>query len=211
MQETLLAAAENAGAEMRRGVSVKHVERGVEPTLIVDVHSHERISARLVVAADGRGSAVRKWTGFSVCEQSYGYYMAGVLLTNVPAPSEIFYAVFNSELGAWTGLIPQVGDRFRACFVYPKTMGYRLQGESMLNLFIRSIPYHRKNDSHRLRVDYQVGSYGSGENLLFIGGESVSTPAQSRTPSRTPRGIPPPSHSDEGPMQDCSALPHSVA
>jgi 2-polyprenyl-6-methoxyphenol hydroxylase-like FAD-dependent oxidoreductase len=137
MQETLLAAAENAGAEVRRGISVEHVERGVEPTVVVEGHSHERISARLVVAADGRGSAVRKWTGFSVCEQSNDYYMAGVLLTNVHASREIFYAVFNPELGTWTGLIPQVGDQFRAYFVYPKTMGYRLQGESMLNLFIR--------------------------------------------------------------------------
>ena len=93
--------------------------------------------------------------------------MAGVLLTNVHAPSEIFYAVFNPELGKWTGLIPQAGDRFRAYFVYPKTMGYRLQGKSKPNLFIHGIPYHRRNDSHRRRVDYQVGSYGSGENLLF--------------------------------------------
>lgn len=137
MQETLLAAAENAGAEVRRGVSVEHVERGVEPAVVVEGHSHERISARLVVAADGRGSAVRKWAGFSVCEQSNDYYMAGVLLTNVHASREIFYAVFNPELGTWTGLIPQAGDQFRAYFVYPKTMGYRLQGESMLNLFIR--------------------------------------------------------------------------
>lgn len=137
MQETLLAAAENAGAEVRRGISVEHVERGVEPTVVVEGHSHERISARLVVAADGRGSAVRKWTGFSVCEQSNDYYMAGVLLTNVHASREIFYAVFNPELGTWTGLIPQAGDQFRAYFVYPKTMGYRLQGESMLGLFIR--------------------------------------------------------------------------
>src|SRR5271169_5044333 len=45
MQETLLAAAENAGAEVRRGVSVEHVERGVEPTVVVDGHRHERISA----------------------------------------------------------------------------------------------------------------------------------------------------------------------
>lgn len=137
MQETLIAAAENAGAEVRRGVSVEHVERGVEPTVVVDGQSHERLSARLVVAADGRGSAVRKWTGFSVCEQTNAYYMAGVLLTNVPAPPEIFYAVFNPELGTWTGLIPQAGGQFRAYFTYPKTMGFRLQGESMLNLFIR--------------------------------------------------------------------------
>jgi 2-polyprenyl-6-methoxyphenol hydroxylase-like FAD-dependent oxidoreductase len=137
MQEALLAAAENAGAEVRRGVSVEHVERGVGPTVVVDGSNPERISARLVVAADGRGSAVRKRTGFSVSEQSNGYYMAGALLTNVPAPPEIFYAVFNPELGTWTGLIPQAGERFRAYFVYPKTMGYRLQGESRLSVFIR--------------------------------------------------------------------------
>lgn len=137
MQETLLAAAENAGAEVRRGVSVAHVEGGSEPAVVVDGHSHERISARLVVAADGRGSAARKWTGFSVCEQNNGLYMAGVLLANVPTPPEIFYAVFNPELGTWTGLFPQGGYRCRAYFVYPKSLGYRLQGESMLCIFIR--------------------------------------------------------------------------
>jgi menaquinone-9 beta-reductase len=137
MQETLLAAAENAGAEVRRGVSVERIEPGVEPAVVVDGRCRERISARLVVAADGRGSAARKWAGFSVCGQANAYYMAGVLLTNVSAPPEIFYAVFNPELGTWSGLIPQAGGRFRAYFTYPKTMGYRLQGEPMLNRFIR--------------------------------------------------------------------------
>ena len=138
MQETLLVAAENAGAEVRRGVNVEHVEPGVEPAVVVVVDGHEeRILARLVVGADGRGSAVRKWAGFSVCEQSNDYYMAGVLLTNVRASAEIMYAVFNPEIGTWTGLIPQTGNQSRAYFVYPKTIGYRLQGESMLGQFIR--------------------------------------------------------------------------
>jgi 2-polyprenyl-6-methoxyphenol hydroxylase-like FAD-dependent oxidoreductase len=137
MQETLLAAAENAGAEVRRGVSVEQIECGAEPAVVVDGHGRERISARLVVGADGRGSAARKWAGFPVCEQNNGYYMAGVLLTNVHSPTGIFYAVFNPELGTWSGLIPQAGGQFRAYFVYPKTMGYRLQGGSMLSQFIR--------------------------------------------------------------------------
>ena len=136
MQETLLAAAESAGVEVRRGVSVARVEPGVKPTVVVDGRSPERISARLVVAADGRGSATRK-SGFSVCKQSNDYYMAGVLLTNPRASAEIMYAVFNPEIGTWTGLIPQAGGQSRAYFVYPKTMGYRLQGESMLSQFIR--------------------------------------------------------------------------
>jgi 2-polyprenyl-6-methoxyphenol hydroxylase-like FAD-dependent oxidoreductase len=136
MQETLLAAAENAGAEVRRGASVERIECGAEPAVVVDGNGHERISARLVVAADGRGSAARKFAGFPICEQSNGYYMAGVLLTNVHISPEIFYGVSNPELGTWIGLIPQAGDQFRAYFVYPKTMGYRLQGESMLSLFV---------------------------------------------------------------------------
>jgi 2-polyprenyl-6-methoxyphenol hydroxylase-like FAD-dependent oxidoreductase len=137
MQETLLAAAENAGAEVRRGVSVEKIECGVEPAVVVDGHGHERIAARLVVAADGRGSAARRWTGFPICEQSNGYYMAGVLLTNVRTSAEVFCAVFNPDLGTWTGLIPQAHGQFRAYFVYPKTMNYRLQGESMLSQFVR--------------------------------------------------------------------------
>jgi len=137
MQETLLAAAEDAGAEVRRGVTVHQVEGGTQPVVVVDGASPERISARLVVAADGRGSVVRKQIGFSVSEQNNDYYMAGVLLTDVHAPSDVMYAVFNPELGTWTGLIPQAGGRFRAYLTYPKTAGYRIQGESMLNLFIR--------------------------------------------------------------------------
>src|SRR3984957_6094131 len=137
MQETLLVAAENAGAEVRRGVSVEHIECGAKPAVVLNGHGHERISAHLVVAADGRGSAARKWAGFPICEQNNDYYMAGVLLTNVYASTETMHAVFNPDLGTWTGLIPQAGDQFRAYFVYPKTMGPRLQGESMLGLFVR--------------------------------------------------------------------------
>jgi menaquinone-9 beta-reductase len=137
MQETLLSAAENAGAEVRRGVSVEHIESGAQPAVVLNGHSHERISGRLVVAADGRGSAGRKWAGFPVCEQVNSFYMAGVLLTNVHASRETIYFVFNPDLGLSIGLVPLAGDRFRAYFMYPKTMDYRLQGESMLSLFIR--------------------------------------------------------------------------
>ena len=137
MQEVLLAAAEEAGAEVRRGVSVRHVEPGDEPAIVMDGDNPERISARLVIAADGRGSPVRKQTGFSVSEQSNDYYMAGVLLAGVGASTDVMHAVFNPELGTWTGLIPQGGGKFRAYLTYPKTAGYRLQGDSMFEMFLR--------------------------------------------------------------------------
>jgi 2-polyprenyl-6-methoxyphenol hydroxylase-like FAD-dependent oxidoreductase len=137
MQETLLAAAEKAGAEVRRGVSVQHVESGIEPAVVIDGGSAERIAARLVIGADGRNSATRKQTGFPVSVQNNDYYMAGVLLTNVHASTEVMHAVFNPEPGTWTGLIPQAGGQFRAYLTYPKTMGFRLQGEAMFDRFIQ--------------------------------------------------------------------------
>ena len=162
MQETLLAAAEDAGAEVRRGLGVEHIECGAIPAVTVNGHSHQRISARLVVAADGRGSMARKRTGFSVCEQINGYYMAGVLLANVHASAETIYAVFNPEIGTWVGLIPQAGERFRAYFVYSKTMGYRLQGESMLNQFFRE-----SAKGYPPLADYYAGAKSAGPLASF--------------------------------------------
>ncbi len=162
MQETLLAAAENAGAEVRRGVSVEHVECGTEPAVVVDGQSHQRISARLVVAADGRGSSVRKFAGFPVREQVHGCYMAGVLLENVRASTEILYGVFNPEFGTWAGLIPQAGDRSRAYLVYPKTTGYRLQGESMLSLFCSE-----SAKGYAPMADYYAGVKSAGPLASF--------------------------------------------
>ena len=162
MQETLLAAAENAGAEVRRGVSLKHIESGAMPSVTVEGNSRQPISARLVVAADGRGSVARKWAGFSVCEQNNDYYMAGVLLGGVRASTETIYAVFNPELGTWVGLIPQAGERFRAYFVYPKTAGYRLQGESMLSQFFR-----KSAEGYPPLADYYVGAKSVGPLASF--------------------------------------------
>jgi menaquinone-9 beta-reductase len=136
MQETMLAAAEQAGAEVRRGVTVDRIETGKMPAVITNGGAHERIAARLVVAADGRGSVARKWAGFDVQEQSNPYYMAGVLLTGVTSPSDMIYFMFNPELGMAAVLVAIGQDRYRAYFIYPQTAGYRLQGEAMLGLFL---------------------------------------------------------------------------
>lgn len=162
MQETILDAAENAGAEVRRGVSVEHIEGGAVPAVVLNGHSHERVPARLVVVADGRGSPARKWAGFSVCEQVNGYYMAGVLLTNVHASRETIYFVFNPVLGTCIGLIPLAGDRFRAYFMYPKTMGYRLQGESSLDLFVSE-----SAKTYAPLADYYAGAISIGPLASF--------------------------------------------
>jgi menaquinone-9 beta-reductase len=140
MQETLLAAAERAGAEVRRGVTVEQIEPGKTPAVITNGGTHERIAARLVVAADGRGSVARKWGGFAVQEQSNPYYMAGVLLTEVEAPADTIYFLFNPAIGMCAVLVPLGDSQFRAYLIYPKANGYRLQGDSMLGQFISESP-----------------------------------------------------------------------
>jgi menaquinone-9 beta-reductase len=140
MQETLLTAAEQAGAEVRRGVTVALIETGRTPAVITDEGGHERIAARLVVAADGRGSVARKWVGFAVQEQLSSYYMAGVLLTDVKAPTDTIYFLFNPNLGMCAVLIPLGNCRFRAYLIYPKTVAYRLQGDAMLSRFTSESP-----------------------------------------------------------------------
>ena len=136
LQESLLAAAETAGAQVRRGVTVDRIEPGTRPTVITIDSGSERIVARLVVAADGRESASRKWAGFTVRKQPNDYYMAGVLLSNVHSSPDLVYYLFNPVLGTAIGLFNIGGDRFRAYFMYPKSSSYRLQGEQMWNAFL---------------------------------------------------------------------------
>ena len=79
MQEAVLAAAQNAGAEVRRGVSVTEIKTGKTPSAVVqDGEGIEEISARLVVAADGRASMARKWVGFKVQEEAQPFLFAGL-------------------------------------------------------------------------------------------------------------------------------------
>ena len=136
MQETLLAAAETAGAEVRRGVVVQGIERDGQPVVLARVNDRtERIPARFVVAADGRGSAVRKWLGFAVEKNVQPFLFAGVLLTDVAARSDMGVFIFNPDLGTLAVVIPQSKGRYRAYFGYPATAAFRLQGSESLSLF----------------------------------------------------------------------------
>jgi len=64
MQEIVLDAARVAGAEIWRGASVREVRLRSNPTALVEREGHAReLSARLIVAADGRSSMARNWGG----------------------------------------------------------------------------------------------------------------------------------------------------
>ena len=129
LQEAVLAAAEKAGAEVRRGVKVTGVTPGGEPSVEVE---GERISARLVVGADGRNSLVRKWGGFEVSEAEPEQLLSGVFLENVSIPENENVVVFNPFLTQIAFIFPQKGGKARAYFGCRTSAGIRPQGDAGL-------------------------------------------------------------------------------
>lgn len=137
MQEVALAAAQNAGAVVRRGVSVTELKTGSKPSVVVqDGKRNEEIGARLLVAADGRASMARKWAGFDVQEEAQPFLFAGLSLADMSSPDENAYLLFNPSLGMATAITPVGRGRFRTYVAYQTGADYRLQGDENVSLFV---------------------------------------------------------------------------
>lgn len=130
LQEAVLAAAKKAGAEVRRGVRVRNVTPGREPTVEIETDGGtETVSARLVVGADGRNSLVRKWAGFEAVETKAKQMLAGVFMENINCEGDTSNIIFNPFLGQIAFVFPQKGKRARAYFGCRTAAGVRLQGD----------------------------------------------------------------------------------
>ncbi len=139
MQETLLAAAAAAGAEVRRGVRAQAVTPGAKPSVTVErgAGQTEQVAARLVVGADGRGSLMRKWGGFTERRDDDRLFLSGVLfehMNNVAADTVCL--VNNFATGTASIVFPQGSGRVRAYFVSWVKDGIRLQGEKDVARFV---------------------------------------------------------------------------
>lgn len=137
MQTALLAAAEDAGAEVRRGAGVENVMRGRPATVSSRVggklHSDR---ADLVVGADGRDSAVATWTGFRRHRDPERLRVAGVSLLGMKAPTDRCEVFFRPHLGLMSTVIPVGNDRFRTYLSYDqRSREDRLGGSGSLPLF----------------------------------------------------------------------------
>lgn len=136
MQEALLAAAESAGAEVRRGVKVRGLETGREPAVTIEANGGSAtVSARLVVGADGRGSMVRKWGGFEVLADDKGLQLAGLLLDGVNGVDDRGIMVLDPFKQRAALLFPQGDGKARAYFGNRVDEGMRLQGEKDVPTF----------------------------------------------------------------------------
>ncbi|HEY5867846.1 MAG TPA: FAD-dependent monooxygenase, partial [Candidatus Tectomicrobia bacterium] len=140
MQEVVLQAAEAAGAKVQRGASVRSVQPGRLPSVVIDHDGHQtELRARLVVGADGRSSMVRQWANFPVQQDPDRLYIAGVLLEEMSAPPEHTSSIaYNTALGLEALLFPQGQGRVRAYLVHNKDAPYRLHGTTHLAGFVKA-------------------------------------------------------------------------
>ena len=107
MQEILLGAAEDAGAQVRRGASIKGVEGGQVPKVhAANGASDEVLEAMLVVGADGRASKVRNWIGFEKNNDPERLIVSGLLIEGSSIPDDAVHLFRKSSAGEEALFLP---------------------------------------------------------------------------------------------------------
>jgi 2-polyprenyl-6-methoxyphenol hydroxylase-like FAD-dependent oxidoreductase len=117
MQEVLLRLAGAAGADVRRGVTVKGVRPGERASVLLqDDGDADVVEARLVVGADGRQSQVRHWGSFEIDRDPKCLAISGVLLNGMKAGNDSVHVFAPPTFGQVALLFPLGDERCRAYF-----------------------------------------------------------------------------------------------
>ena len=137
MQEALINAASNAGAEVRRGARVREISLNGSPSVQASLEGQSQAyQARLVVCADGRSSMGRTSGGFSVQADPDQNMVAGVLLDNLPLKDDGTHVWMNPSAGHTSFVFCQGDGRGRAYVAYPAAAGYSISGASGYSQFL---------------------------------------------------------------------------
>jgi 2-polyprenyl-6-methoxyphenol hydroxylase-like FAD-dependent oxidoreductase len=164
-QEALLAAAEAAGAEVRRGARVTGVATGSQPSVTFETNGRtESSTARLIIGADGRGSMVRKWAGFELNEDPDHQWLAGILFENTSAPTDTSVATFSPFVSRLALVFPQGDGRARYYFGARSTE-QRLAGDKDVQRFIE------ESVKLGMPAEYFEGAQPAGPLAAFSGAD----------------------------------------
>jgi 2-polyprenyl-6-methoxyphenol hydroxylase-like FAD-dependent oxidoreductase len=138
MQEVLIDAAMQAGASVLRGVPAMEVMPKPDLGVRLQANGEERIyRSRLVIGADGRTSASRKWGQFTVQRDPDRMLIAGVLLDNLSAPQDMVSIYINPNHNQFAFTVPLGDKRFRCYAGFYQQPGYRrLSGNKDVAEFI---------------------------------------------------------------------------
>jgi len=137
MQEALIQAAHGAGAEIWRGVTAREITSGNPPAVMVEREGGlQKVTARLVVCADGRSSTGRKWGGFQSRRAQQKLFGAGQLFKNLATAEGTFILLVNPQLRRYAILLPIGGGLVRGYLMYDSSQLDRLQGASQVSRFV---------------------------------------------------------------------------
>ena len=141
LQAAVLEHAERSGADVWRGVRVDGVTGGEGGALPMVSAGRSgaltRLSARLVVGADGRGSPTRNWVGFPTKQDPDRNLVAGVLMENVALSDDATHAWLDTENGHFILNFPQGQGRARVYLCYAANSTRRYTGAADVNVVLR--------------------------------------------------------------------------
>ena len=137
LQQACIDAAARAGVDVWRGARVTGIRPGRPPVVVVERDAQrQEMSARIVIAADGRGSAARGLAGFATRRDPERLLFTGVYLDDVAIAPGYFYQFTDPARARIAYVFPQRDGRAR-CYVgwNVATDLPRLQGESAFPAF----------------------------------------------------------------------------
>src|SRR3954451_12859860 len=134
-QEAMLAHAAAAGASVRRDVDAVHVTPGASPSVSFQHDGPQEVSCRLVIAADGRESGVRKSLDIDLDSTEPKLMMAGILVDGVsdwPADQQT-----DGVFGDFNFLVfPQAGGQVRLYGAWNVKDVHRFSGQGREHRFL---------------------------------------------------------------------------
>ncbi len=137
LQEALINAAADTGAEVRRGARVSEINPGAAPTVKANLDGQStEFQARLVVSADGRGSMGRASGGFSTQVDPELNMVAGVLLDGLSLQEDGVHHWMIPSAGHKSFVFCQKGGRGRAYVSCPTSTEYLFSGPSGFSQFL---------------------------------------------------------------------------
>ena len=138
LQQALLDAAADAGADVMRPVKVTDVHGGATPGFTVDRNGiSSAISARLVIGAEGRSSHVRQLLGRPEFQHRSERLLAGVRVSGLGAEDDRAYYLIRPNAEGLAMVYPQGGGYGRAYVFIPGAHAADFHSTEGFNRLIR--------------------------------------------------------------------------
>jgi 2-polyprenyl-6-methoxyphenol hydroxylase-like FAD-dependent oxidoreductase len=134
--QLLIEEAVRAGASVRRGVTNVRITAGETPTIeYLDEGTTHRVSCRLIIGADGRGSQVRRQAGIDLRRDPTHHLFAGMLVEDAYGwPADL--QVIGVEDDVHFLVFPQGAGRLRLYIGYATEQARRFAGAAGQQAFL---------------------------------------------------------------------------